>query len=106
MKETSLIEEARWAWKEAFSMGLINDNDTSILFQSWGRLERYTKHLIKAFSHPHSLHAVAIKTQPHPKILEKIVKWGFGLEAASIEEVKKALKAGISPEKIKRLFSN
>ena len=100
MKETSLIEEARWAWKEAFSMGLIHDNDTSILFQSWGRLERYTKHLIKAFSHPNSLHAVAIKTQPHPKILEKIVKWGFGLEAASIEEVKKALKAGISPEKI------
>lgn len=42
-------------------------------------------------------HSVAIKTNPHPKVLEFLVHQGFGLEAASIEEVRMALKAGCAP---------
>ncbi|CAI8314183.1 MAG: Diaminopimelate decarboxylase [Owenweeksia sp. TMED14] len=93
-------KEAKWSWKKALSEGLIDEDDTSVLFQSWNLLKTYTDHLVNAFSHPKSLHAIAIKTQPHPKVLERIVKWGFGLEAASMEEVKKAIDAGISPDKI------
>lgn len=47
-----------------------------------------------------TLHAIAIKTMNHPLVLEHIVSAGFGLEAASIEEVKLAQKAGIANEKI------
>lgn len=42
-------------------------------------------------------HSVAIKTNPHPKVLEFLVNEGFGLEAASIEEVRMALNAGCAP---------
>ncbi len=100
MNSRSIIDEAKWSWSEAVSMGLIDEDDTSVLFQSWDRLKLYTEHLVDSFSHPNALHAVAIKTQPHPKVLERIVEWGFGLEAASMEEVKKALHAGVSADKI------
>ena len=100
MDNSSIIDEAKWSWRNAVSMGLIDEDDTSVLFQSWDRLKLYTQHLIDSFSHPNALHAVAIKTQPHPKVLERIVDWGLGLEAASMEEVKKALNAGVSPNKI------
>lgn len=42
-------------------------------------------------------HAIAIKTMPHPKMLARLGKAGFGLEAASIEEVRLALAAGAAP---------
>ena len=100
MDSSSIIDEAKWSWSKAVSKGLIDEDDTSVLFQSWDRLKMYTEHLVDSFSHSDALHAVAIKTQPHPKVLERIVEWGFGLEAASIEEVKKALNAGVAPDKI------
>lgn len=45
-------------------------------------------------------HAVAIKTNPHIKILATILAHGFDLEAASIEEVELALSAGAEPHQI------
>ena len=47
-----------------------------------------------------TLHAVAIKTNDHPEVLKYIAERGFGLEAASLEEVKKAKEAGLSNHKI------
>lgn len=47
-----------------------------------------------------TLHAIAIKTNNHPEVLKHIVSRGFGLEAASIEEVKLAQATGISANKI------
>lgn len=47
-----------------------------------------------------TLHAIAIKTNNHPAVLEHIVDAGFGLEAASIEEVQLAINAGIETDKI------
>jgi len=46
------------------------------------------------------LHAVAIKTNSLPEVLEYIVKNGNGLEAASFEEVRLAIKAGCPHDKI------
>lgn len=46
------------------------------------------------------IHAVAIKTNSLPEVLEYIVQNGNGLEAASLEEVKLAVKAGCPNGKI------
>lgn len=46
------------------------------------------------------LHAIAIKTCNHPLVLNYIARLGFGLEAASIEEVKLAQDAGVHNTKI------
>ena len=73
MDSSSIIDEAKWSWSKAVSKGLIDEDDTSVLFQSWDRLKMYTEHLVDSFSHSNALHAVAIKTQPHPKVLERIV---------------------------------
>lgn len=45
-------------------------------------------------------HAVAIKTNPHKKILATILENGFDLEAASIEEVELAFSVGAQPQQI------
>lgn len=41
-----------------------------------------------------TLHAIAIKTNNHPDVLKHIISQGFGLEAASLEEVQLAKNAG------------
>lgn len=46
------------------------------------------------------LHAIAVKSQSHPAVLQYIAEAGFGLEAASIEEVKLAEAAGVDGAKI------
>lgn len=96
----TLREEALWAVEAARHKGWIGEEDTSVLFHSWTQQKRYLDHLTTAFSHPRALHAVAIKTQPHVEILRRVVAWGYGLEAASMEEVQLARKAGCPPERI------
>ena len=96
----TLREEALWAVEAARHEGWIGEGDTSVLFHSWTQQKHYLDHLTTAFSHPRALHAVAIKTQPHVEILRRVVAWGYGLEAASMEEVQLARKAGCPPERI------
>lgn len=73
--------------------------DTSYLVVDLPALKARLEHLRGAM--PNSvLHAIAIKTNPHPKVLEFLVNEGFGLEAASIEEVGLALQAGCPPAKL------
>ena len=96
---SSLEKEACWALKELISKNQIDDSDTAIIVQSWNQLDTYLKHLKTSFPNT-TLHAIAIKTNPHPEVLKYIVERGFGLEAASLEEVKLAVKAGISFDKI------
>jgi len=45
-------------------------------------------------------HAIAIKTMPHPSMLAHLVQRGFGLEAASMPEVRLALAAGLEPSRL------
>ncbi|MAW66254.1 MAG: hypothetical protein CMD18_08675 [Flavobacteriales bacterium] len=61
---------------------------------------RYRLNLLTEYFPKNTLHAIAIKTNNHPEVLKYIANNGFGLEAASIEEVKLAQKAGVSPSKI------
>jgi diaminopimelate decarboxylase len=93
-----LKDEALWITKEILSQ--LDTDDTAVLFQSWNQLDRYLIHLREAFSGYNALHAIAIKTNPHPDVLRFIVSKGFGLEAASMEEVELGIKAGIKPDKL------
>lgn len=45
-------------------------------------------------------HAVAVKTMPHRRVLSFVARRGFGLEAASFEEVELALEAGVEPSSL------
>lgn len=60
----------------------------------------YRLNLLKEFFPSDTLHAIAIKTNNHPEVLKHIASRGFGLEAASIEEVKLAQTAGVPANKI------
>jgi len=73
--------------------------DTAVIGVNLPVLMARLRHLQDAF--PEGVqHSIAIKTNPHPKMLEFLVSQGFGLEAASIEEVRMALAAGCSPAQI------
>lgn len=77
----------------------LQEKDTSIIGVNLPVLKARLDHLSAAFP-AGTQHSIAIKTHPHPKMLAQLVKWGYGLEAASIEEVRLALAAGCSPSKI------
>ena len=94
-----LEKEANWALQKALQDNLITEEDTAVIFQSWNQLEVYLTHLKNSFPGD-TLHAIAIKTNPQPKVLKKISDLGFGLEAASIEEVQLAIDAGAEFSKI------
>ncbi len=55
----------------------------------------------KAFAQisKHSIH-YAMKANSHPVILERLAKWGAGVDTVSAGEIRKALQAGFTPEKI------
>ena len=93
-------ENALWAFRNASSNSLISKDDSALIFQSWDDLQFNLEQLRAIFNHPNAIHAIAIKTNPHPSVLAKIISWGFSLEAASMEEVEMAIKAGASPNKI------
>lgn len=86
---------------EAFvrSRGLLDEADTSVIGVDLDALDAQLGGLRSAF--PASVrHAVAIKTMPHPRMLGYLCEAGFGLEAASIEEVQLALAAGADPSDV------
>ena len=87
------LQEAIWALAKARDEGLLDAEDSSALFVSWDTLDGYLSHLSNAFDRPNIRHSIAVKTQPHPAVLRHIATQGFGLEAASLEEVKLAEQA-------------
>mmetsp|Transcript_25325 Transcript_25325/g.55611 ORF Transcript_25325/g.55611 Transcript_25325/m.55611 type:complete len:527 (+) Transcript_25325:277-1857(+) len=94
-------EEAMWALEQAKERDMVGPEDTALIFHSWTNHRKYLTHLKEAFGdHPNAMHAIAVKTNPHPAILRQLVEWGFGLECASMEEVYLALNAGCPGPKI------
>lgn len=74
----------------------VTDDDTALIGVDLDVLDAQLASLRAAF--PESVrHSVAIKTMPHPQMLAHLTTAGFGLEAASLEEVKLALQAGAAP---------
>ena len=78
---------------------LLNEEDTSVMLVHLPRLKERLKHLSTCFSKDVQ-HSIAVKTNPHPEVLAQLVKWGYGLEAASLEEVRLAQDAGCPGSKI------
>ena len=79
--------------------GQINEQDTSLIVSHLPLLQERLQHLTQRFPSK-TLHAIAIKTNPQPEMLKHLVGLGYGLEAASIEEVNMAIAAGCTPSKI------
>lgn len=74
----------------------LDREDTALLGVDLDVLDNQVGALRSAF--PGSVrHAVAIKTMPHPRMLAHLLAQGFGLEAASLEEVRLALDVGAPP---------
>jgi len=91
------IHKIYWAASKA---GLFNaEEEKAIYFYDFDCLKSRLDILKNTFPRD-VLHAIAIKTHSTPEVLKKIVASGMGLEAASMEEVKLALDAGISPDKL------
>jgi diaminopimelate decarboxylase len=78
---------------------LLNEEDTSVMLVHLPRLKERLKHLSSCFLEDVQ-HSIAVKTNPHPEVLAQLVKWGYGLEAASLEEVRLAQDAGCPGSKI------
>jgi len=112
----ALKEEALWAIRQLEKQDLMGPEDTAVIFHSWTQHRKYLTHLNETFdkaaasasasasnTHPEpqkALHAIAVKTNPHPGNLQQLVQWGFGLECASMEEVYLAMQAGCPGPKI------
>jgi len=94
----ALRAEALWAVDRVRAERTVADS--ALLFVSWNALDRYLDALRTAWAHPACLHAVAIKSQPHTAVLRHVVRRGFGLEAATWEEVRLARAAGCPAERI------
>jgi diaminopimelate decarboxylase len=62
--------------------------DTAAIVAHLPRLKARLAHLTAAM--PGMQHSIAIKTNPQISLLRTLVGWGYGLEAASIEEVRRA----------------
>lgn len=91
-------------WREIKTSRLLDAEDTALIFYSVVRLRERLHGLREIFGagpgFPPVLHTVAVKTNPQRHILRQIVQSGFGLEAASFEEVKLAVEAGASFDRI------
>ena len=74
--------------------------DSAVLCVSWNALDAQLNALASAWAHPRCNHAVAVKSQPHVEVLKHIIQRGFGLEAATWEEVRLARAIGCPPERI------
>lgn len=92
-ESNSRIQEAIWALSKAKQEGILDNQDSSALFVSWNTLDSYLAHLSQAFNGSNIRHSIAVKTQPHSAVLAHMAKQGFGLEAASLEEVMLAEQA-------------
>jgi diaminopimelate decarboxylase len=99
---SSTKEEALWALEQAKERDMVGPEDTALIFHSWTTHRKYLTHLKETFGehHNNAMHAIAVKTNPHPAILAQLVDWGFGLECASMEEVYLAMNAGCPGPKI------
>ena len=72
--------------------------DTAAIVTHLPRLKARLAYLSAAM--PGMQHSIAIKTNPHTQLLRTLVEFGYGLEAASIEEVRRAKAASCPVDQI------
>jgi len=84
---------------KAIKNKLLNDDNSSLILYDLDYLTERIKNLKKFFP-PTALHAVAIKSNPLPVILEYLKKLNVGAEAATLPEVYLAESSGYTSEDI------
>lgn len=89
----------KFALNHCLNEELVSSSDDLIYVQNFQELSAKFTELDSSFS-LHTNHAVAIKTNPLLKVLQKVEKEGKWVEAASLQEVKLAIKAGFTPDRI------
>ncbi|MEO1435806.1 MAG: hypothetical protein AAFV80_09745 [Bacteroidota bacterium] len=92
-------ETAAAIYQQAVQAGQLGPDNHAWIFYVREVLDTYLNELSTSFPGD-TLHAIAVKTNSSPEVLQHIVSRGFGLEAASIGEVELALEAGIDPSKL------
>lgn len=92
-------EQIETVYYNALAKKEIGESDTSCIFYSKEILEDRLSLLKKNFP-KETLHTIAIKTNSSLEVLKHIATEGFGLEAASMEEVLLAVDAGVTNQKI------
>lgn len=98
MLNSITADEVSKVYQQSQHLKLIDEDDTAVLFYSLDMLQNRLQHLQSVFPE-NTRHAVAIKTNSAKFVLQEITTLGFGLEAASLEELQLALQCGLSPEK-------
>ena len=99
MKERIFESDISRVLNKAIKTGMINRDDTSVLFYDLSYLkERFDE--VKKYFPVNSIHAAAIKACPVISILNLIKEFGNGVEAASLPEVYLAEKTGYESDKI------
>lgn len=84
---------------KAISTGLIEEEETSVIFYDISFIEQKIKTLQESFPKS-SLHAIAVKSNPLIKILELLKEMNVGAEVASLPELYIAEKTGFASNKI------
>lgn len=77
----------------------LNDENSSLIFYDLDYLKQRVNNVMSVFPET-ALHAVAIKSNPLPKVLKFLQKLKLGAEAATIPEVYLAEKSGYKAEDI------
>ncbi|MGE5425107.1 MAG: hypothetical protein ACM3N9_07065, partial [Syntrophothermus sp.] len=98
MKHNLPESEISAVFRKAIRQG-VTENLSLLMFHDLDFLDARLNHLIEIFP-AGTVHAVAMKANPLIKILDHLQKKGAGAEAASMGELRLALHAGYSPEKI------
>ncbi|MEZ4317621.1 MAG: diaminopimelate decarboxylase [Myxococcota bacterium] len=91
------VDEAAARVREALAHGI--GFERTVMFHDLDRMRARLDELRGAFP-ADALHAVAIKANPLLEVLRAVVDAGFGLEAASFEEVALAQAAGCPPDRL------
>ena len=86
-------------FERALTNSILDGADTAMVFHDLTALEHRVRDLAARFP-TSTLHAAAIKANPLIRILNELVTFGAGLEAASVPEVRMALHAGAPPSRI------
>ncbi len=99
MKERISEETISRVLGNAVKKELLNNDNSSLIFYDLDYLEERVNTLQEVFPST-TLHAVAVKSNPLPAILEHLKKYSLGAEAATLPEVYLAEKSGYKPEDI------
>ena len=84
------------AFKKALQAGLIRREDSAVIFYDLTFLKERLSSLSSCFP-AGTLHGLAVKACPLSKVMQLTKELGYGVEAASMGEVKLALQLGFDP---------